>query len=227
MKRNILLIDDELGILKAVTERLELEQFAVTGCTSAEQALEELTKQTPDIMLVDVRLPGMNGFDFCKKVRTLPSPVGTVPIIFLTTVASETQKVLGLELGGDDYITKPFSTAELVARIRATLRRSAPEDQHETVTSGTLVIDYAGHEVRLAGKTLSLSPKEFELLYTLVKKNGRVLTRAFLLENIWGISSDVATRTIDTHIKQLRKALGKQGRKIETVGGLGYKWQED
>lgn len=232
MKQIILLIDDELALLRTLKERLELENFMVITCTDAEQGVKTLSNSTPDLMIVDIRLPGMNGLDFCRHVRAMEGPVHSTPVMFLTTTKDETYKVLGLELGGDDYITKPFNPAELVARVRALLRRSkmASGENEEMLSSGSasdeLTINYSRHEARISGRALDLSPKEFELLYLLVKKRGRVLTRPFIMERIWGREYTQTTRTIDTHIKHLRKSLGALGNRIETIEGLGYKWED-
>ena len=229
LKRTILVIDDELVLLKAVKERLELENFNVLTCTTAESAIETLARFTPDLMVVDLRLPGMSGLDFCRHVRSSEGASRLVPIIFLTTDRSEVNKVLGLELGGDDYMTKPFSSAEFVARVKALIRRSLSpgdrDDAEETVSSGELNINYTRHEAEIAGRPLELSPKEFEILYLLVKKGGRVMTRPFIMERVWGRAYTDTSRVIDTHIKNLRKSLGALQDCLVTVEGLGYKWE--
>jgi len=227
-KQTILVIDDEPALLKSVKERLELENYNVLTCQSAEQAVDTLRRFTPDLMVVDLRLPGMSGLDFCRQVRASDGASRLTPIIFLTTDRSEVNKVLGLELGGDDYMTKPFSPAEFVARVKALIRRSLASGERdgavETVASGALEVDYARHEAKLAGRLLDLSPKEFEILYLLVRKSGRVMTRQFLMERVWGRPYINTSRVIDTHIKNIRKVLGKAGGSLETVEGLGYKW---
>ena len=229
VKQTILVIDDELILLKSVKERLELENFNVVTCTTAEQALETLAGLTPALLVVDLRLPGMSGLDLCRRVRSAGNASSRVPIIFLTTDRSEVNTVLGLELGGDDYMTKPFSSAEFVARVKALIRRSLPAgseaEEDETLTSGDLEINCPRHEVKISGKTIDLSPKEFEILYLLVKKSGRVMTRQFLMERIWGRPYANTSRIIDTHIKNLRKSLGKLQGCLVTVEGLGYKWE--
>ncbi|MDD5208898.1 MAG: response regulator transcription factor [Elusimicrobiales bacterium] len=229
-KQTILVIDDEHALLKAVKERLELENYTVLTCTSAEQALAALVKFTPDLMVVDLRLPGMSGLDFCRQVRASESPARLVPIIFLTTDRSEVNKVLGLELGGDDYMTKPFSPAEFIARVKALIRRSLSAEERdgaeETISSGALVINYPRHEAKIDDRLLDLSPKEFEILHLLVKKSGRVMTRQFLMERIWGRPYLNTSRVIDTHVKNIRKSLGKMHGNLITVEGLGYKWDE-
>lgn len=230
IKHTILVIDDEPALLKSVRERLELENFNVLTCATAEQAVKTLYGATPDLMVVDLRLPGMSGLDFCRLVRSTENPSRLVPIIFLTTDRSEAHKVLGLELGGDDYITKPFSPAEFVARIKALIRRSSSagsaEEAEEAVASGELEINYTRHEARISGRALDLPPKEFEILYLLVKKSGRVMTRQFIMERIWGRPYANTSRVIDTHIKNLRKNLGEMQDRLTTVESLGYKWEE-
>ncbi|PIU20519.1 MAG: DNA-binding response regulator [Elusimicrobia bacterium CG08_land_8_20_14_0_20_59_10] len=228
-RHTILVVDDELTLLRSVKERLELENFNVLTCTSAEQAIQTLVKFTPDLMVVDLRLPGMSGLDFCRQVRSSANASRLVPIIFLTTDRSEVSKVLGLELGGDDYLTKPFSPAEFIARVKALLRRSFSaeyrDEADEVVVSGNLSIDHPRHEAKISGRKLELSPKEFEILYLLVKKNGRVMTRQFLMERVWGRPYLNTSRVIDTHIKNLRKSLGGMSECLLTIEGLGYKWE--
>ena len=226
-RQTILVIDDELALLKSVKERLELENYNVLTCASAEQAVQTLARFTPDLMVVDLRLPGMSGLDFCRQVRSSDGPSRLTPIIFLTTDRSEVNKVLGLELGGDDYMTKPFSPAEFVARVKALIRRSLlTEDRAEedSVSSGALTMNYARHEAYISGRRLDLSPKEFEILYLLLRISGRVMTRQFLMERIWGRPYLNTSRVIDTHIKNVRKSLGEMQEHLVTIEGLGYKW---
>lgn len=227
-RHTILVIDDEPALLKSVKERLELENYSVVTCRSAEEALGTIKGFTPDLMVVDLRLPGMSGLDLCRQVRCPDNPCRLTPILFLTTDRSEANKVLGLELGGDDYMTKPFSPAEFVARVRALIRRSLSSEERdaaEAVSSGELSIDCQRHEAKISGSPLELAPKEFEILYLLVKKSGRVMTRQFLMERVWGRPYLNTSRVIDTHIKNLRKALGGMQDRIVTVEGLGYKWE--
>jgi two-component system, OmpR family, alkaline phosphatase synthesis response regulator PhoP len=227
-KQTILVIDDELTLLKSVRERLELEGFNVITATSAEQAISTISRFTPDLMVVDLRLPGMSGLDFCRQVRASEGTARLVPILFLTTDRTEVSKVLGLELGGDDYMTKPFSPAEFVARVKALIRRSLLSEERdgteEVLISGELAISYQRHEARVSGELIDLAPKEFEILYLMVKKSGRVMTRQFLMERIWGRSYENTSRVIDTHIKNIRKALGEMQDYLLTIEGLGYKW---
>ncbi|MDA8243502.1 MAG: response regulator transcription factor [Elusimicrobia bacterium] len=227
-KQTILVIDDEPALLKSVKERLEMENYNVLTSQTAEHALQTLSRFTPDLMVVDLRLPGMSGLDFCRQVRSSDGPSRLTPIIFLTTDRSEVNKVLGLELGGDDYMTKPFSPAEFVARVKALIRRSLSaeeREEEETATSGALTINCSRHEAAVGERRLELSPKEFEILYLLVRKSGRVMTRQFLMERIWGRPYENTSRVIDTHIKNIRKTLGELQDCLVTVEGLGYKWE--
>ncbi len=227
-KQTILVIDDEPALLKSVKERLEMENYNVLTSQTAEHALQTLSRFTPDLMVVDLRLPGMSGLDFCRQVRASDGPSRFTPIIFLTTDRSEVNKVLGLELGGDDYMTKPFSPAEFVARVKALIRRSlsaVEREEEETLAAGPLTINYARHEAAVGGRPLELSPKEFEILYLLVRKSGRVMTRQFLMERIWGRPYANTSRVIDTHIKNIRKSLGELQDCLLTIEGLGYKWE--
>ncbi|MDD4004012.1 MAG: response regulator transcription factor [Elusimicrobiaceae bacterium] len=231
MKHTIMVVDDEVSLLRGLRERLELEQFTVVTCTTAEQALQMLGKVAPAALVLDVRLPGMSGFDLCKKIRALQTDLASAPILFLTTVGDESYKVLGLELGGDDYLTKPFSPAELVARLRALIRRNARTaadgTDGEILESGSVELDTAAYTVKIRGEQVELSPKEFSLLHLLLKKKDRVLTRPYLMETVWRRDYDSSSRTIDSHIKNLRKKLGEDGSKIKTIESLGYKWEED
>ena len=228
-KRTVLVIDDEEALLKAVKERLEMDGFCVLTAGSAEQALKMLPRFAPDLLVVDLRLPGMSGLDFCRAVRASEGPSRLTPILFLTTDRSEVSKVLGFELGGDDYMTKPFSPAEFVARGKALIRRSLSaeeREQEEEVTSGGLVMNYPRHTAEIRGRRLDLAPKEFEILYLMVKKGGRVMTRQFLMERVWGRAYENTSRVIDTHVKNIRKHLGPLQDRLVTVEGLGYKWEE-
>jgi DNA-binding response OmpR family regulator len=222
----ILIVDDDLTLTRVTRTALEKEGHSVRHAPGAEEAMVELRRETPELVLLDVRMPGQSGFDFCRALRASPE-WGTVPVIFLTSKDQEADKILGLELGGDDYITKPFSVGELLARIRAVLRRRGGDAAPETVLrGGPLTLDDAGHHVTIDGRSLDLPPKEFGLLKTLLQKNGRVLTRRALMETVWGQDYLDTTRTVDTHVKRLRAHLGPLGRCVETVEGLGYRWRE-
>jgi DNA-binding response OmpR family regulator len=225
MNRSILLVDDEPSLQHTVKQILEKEGYKVRAAGSAEDALVELRKSVPDLVLLDVRLPGQSGFDLCKKIRDTPE-WRALPVIFLTSRDDEAGVVLGLELGGDDYVIKPFGAAALVARVKAVLRRKSPEKEGEEVlTGGTLEVRVSRHEVLVDGKPLKLLPKEFDLLCCLLRKKGRALTRHYLLERVWGRDDDgPLSRTVDTHVYRLRKTLGSLSNSLQSVGTVGYKW---
>jgi DNA-binding response OmpR family regulator len=217
-------VEDDPGIRKNLKIILEAEGHTVRPCASAEEALTELRKSLPDLILLDVRLPGMDGFGFCRKLRETPE-WKTLAVIFLTSKMQETDKVLGLELGGDDYIVKPFSAPELLARVKSVLRRRFPEDEEATVlTDGLVTVDRGARAARIDGRPLKLTPTQFDLLALLISKKGKALSRAYLMESVWGREYEATTRTIDTHVYNLRKALGDAGARLQAVGATGYKW---
>lgn len=219
----ILVVDDETSILETVEHRLRKEGFTPFTATTAEEGMRLFKLVKPDLMLLDVMLPHRSGFDLCRAVRR----DSQVPIIFLTAKAAEQDKVSGLEMGGDDYIVKPFSLAELTARIKSVLRRASSEQATEIVESGNLRVDPRTHEATLDGVTVQFSPKEFALLYFLVKHSGQIFSRESLLDRVWGHDAYVTSRTVDVHIRWLRERIepepGKPVR-ILTVRGVGYKF---
>ncbi len=222
MMDTILLVDDEASIVSLAKMYLERDGFQVISAGDGVQALETVTRQAPALLVLDVMLPGADGFEVCKRLRAAGNPI---PILMLTARDEDIDKILGLELGADDYLTKPFNPRELVARVKALLRRAnrQPEADAAPVRLGALLIDPARHEVRLNGLPLNLRTQEFDLLLTLAKQPGRAFTREQLLEQAWGFEYFGLTRTVDVHIAQLRKKLGGHGLNIETVTGVGYK----
>ena len=218
----ILLVDDEPSIVSLAKMYLEREGFRVESAADGLLALETVEKLRPALLVLDVMLPGADGFEVCRRLRGAGNQV---PIIMLTARDEDIDKILGLELGADDYLTKPFNPRELVARVKAILRRidrpaafdSAP------VHCADLTIDPARHEVSLNGLPVSLRTQEFDLLLTLAGQPGRVFTREQLLEKAWGFDYYGQTRTVDVHIAQLRKHLASSSVKIETITGVGYK----
>jgi DNA-binding response OmpR family regulator len=225
MKARILVVDDELPLQRAIRQALELEGHLVRTAGSAEEAFSELRKSVPDMVLLDVRLPDMTGFDICHKIRATPEWKG-VGIIFLTSKTEEVSRVMGLELGGDDYVGKPFSAVELMARVKAVMRRRNGTDEEETLESPPLKVEPSKREARVGGTILELTAKEFDFLCALLRKKGRVLSRALLMETVWGREDPGTTRTIDTHVYSLRKKLGNLGTRIVAVGKMGYKWED-
>jgi DNA-binding response OmpR family regulator len=222
----ILLVDDEASIVSLAKMYLEREGFRVASAGDGLMALETVEKLRPALVVLDVMLPGADGFEVCRRLRGANNPV---PIIMLTARDEDIDKILGLELGADDYLTKPFNPRELVARVKAILRRlerpaaadSAP------VQFSDLRLDAVRREVSLTGLPLNLRTQEFDLLLTLASQPGRVFTREQLLEKAWGFDFYGQTRTVDVHIAQLRKRLAGSAVKIETVTGVGYKLTSD
>lgn len=234
MGKLILAIDDEEHILELLSYNLESNGFRVLTAESGEEGLEILRKEAVDLVLLDIMLPGMDGLELLKRIRKNPV-TAELPVIMLTAKSEEINKVLGLEVGADDYISKPFGIYELVARVKAVLRRSErnrdtgaiTEEQDEIIAIDDIVINNTTHEVMIDGKEVELALKEFELLYVLAKHRTRVFSREALLDKIWGYEYAGETRTVDVHIRNLRKKIEKNDDKpkyIKTVRGVGYKF---
>lgn len=226
MKR-ILVIEDDPDI--ALSLRLKLERdggFEVRTAGDGAAGLRMAVERPPDLVLLDVNLPGMDGFEVCRQLRGDPATSST-PVIMLTARIDESDRVAGLDLGADDYITKPFSPKEALARIRAVLRRSdRSADGPETLADGTLRIDVGARRADVAGRELALTRKEFDLLVELIRRRGRVLTRERLLETVWGYDYPGETRTVDVHVRRLRQKLGTPvDERVETVVGVGYRYR--
>ncbi len=224
----VLVVDDEKTLVKALTFNLEKEGFRVEQAYDGEEALNKVFSLKPDIVVLDLMLPKVDGFDVCRQIRKKTD----VPIIMLTARGEDIDKVLGLELGADDYLTKPFNSRELVARIKAILRRSIfrEEETKKVVQIGNLQVDLLQHRVRLDGKDISLTSKEFALLSFLVANAGNVYSREQLLEQVWGYDYYGDVRTVDVHIRHLREKLERDPGNpnlILTVWGTGYKIRED
>lgn len=229
----ILVVDDEEHILELIEYNLYQNQFHALTAQSGEEALALLAKEKVDLVLLDWMLPGISGIDVLKQIRK-DDKLGELPVILLTAKGEEIDKVLGLELGADDYISKPFGIHELIARVKAVLRRSGKLETREKKNEDCLIlsdikIDRVSREVFAKGVPIELSLKEFELLYFLGKNKGRVFTRDQLLEYIWGYDYFGETRTVDVHVRNIRKKLedvGLEENPIKTVRGIGYKYQE-
>jgi two-component system, OmpR family, response regulator RegX3 len=219
----ILLIEDDDALREVTHYGLEREGFRVVDADDGAEALKRFRSEAPDLVLLDLMLPEVSGLDVCKTIRA-SSPV---PIIILTAKEAEADKVAGLELGADDYVTKPFSMRELVARVRAVLRRGAHSaGPEEMLRVGPLEMDVEAHEVRVESRPLELPPKEFDLLRALMARAGRLATRQTLLDDVWGPEYFGDTRTLDVHIKRLRQKIEpdpNRPRFLKTVRGLGYK----
>lgn len=227
MKENILIVEDEKDIAEMIRYNLEKEGYKVSVASKGSMALELLEENSPDLVILDIMLPDIDGFEVCRKMRSEPA-TSAVPVIFLSAKSQEMDKVVGLELGADDYMTKPFSPRELIARIKAVLRRKAVVPAAEKLlSSGDIVIDVEKHKVKAFGKSVELTPTEFSILEYMYARPGRVLSREKLLNGVFGYDSSVYDRTVDAHIKSLRKKLGKAKNYIETVRGIGYRFKED
>ena len=218
---HILVVDDEPAIVAVVRGRLEQEGFAVQAVSSGEEALDHVEADPPDLIVLDVMLPGQDGFEVLRHLR---GEGNTVPIVMLTARDEDVDKIVGLELGADDYLAKPFNPRELVARVKAILRRSQPAAHAPgPIHVGDVTIDPARREAVIAGQTVELRPKEFDLLTTMAEHKGIVLSREKLLELVWGYDFYGETRTVDVHIAHLRKRLADSNVEIETVLSVGYK----
>jgi two-component system, OmpR family, response regulator RegX3 len=222
----ILIVEDEESLADSVRYNLEREGYAVTVAEDGRRALERFRAEAPSLVILDLMLPEVSGLDVCRAIRA----ESDVPIIMVTAKDSEADKVTGLELGADDYVTKPFSVRELVSRVRAHLRRSrmSTGGVHEDVLDGGPVeMDVVRHEVRVHGEAVSLPPKEFDLLEAFLRRKSRLLTRDFLIEEVWGTDYFGDTKTLDVHVKRLRKKIEDDPHNpshLVTVRGLGYKF---
>ena len=227
-KGKILLVEDEKNIAEAVLYNLEKEGFRVLVAHDGAKALELARRELPDLLLLDWMLPEVEGLEVCRILKH-DDTTRHVPIIMLTVKSDETDKVLGLEMGADDYVTKPFSPRELVARVKAMLRRTHAPGSTDVFQLEGLRVDWGKHIVAVAGKPVELTSKEFDVLKALVEAKGRVLHREALLERVWGYDRavEIETRTVDLHISQLRKKLKLMGRRIVTVKNAGYRFVID
>ena len=220
--RSIIIVEDDEDTASSIRYYLEREGFRVRSATSGEEALKLILDRPPNLILLDLNLPHMNGFELCRRLRA-EAATSRIPILMLTARAAEADKVLGLNMGADDYVTKPFSMRELAARVNAALRRAeGPEIEHPIFDDGSLRIDPATFAVNYNGRDVRLTRKEFALLSELARNHGRVLTREALLDRVWGATYYGDSRTMDVHIRRLRQKLG-DGSVIETVTGVGYR----
>ena len=225
MNQTILIIEDEPDIAESLRYNFEREKYKTLIAESGEKGLRIALESIPSLIILDLMLPGMNGIELCRRLRR-ESETKKIPIIMLTAKATENDKIVGLETGADDYIVKPFSIKEVLARVRAVLRRTENETQGN-YEDENLSINYENYQVICCGEEIKLTRKEFSLLETLVKNLGRVSTRQNLLDKVWGYSYYGDTRTLDVHIRRLRAKLGDCGNRIETVVGIGYRFIEN
>jgi two-component system, OmpR family, phosphate regulon response regulator PhoB len=222
-KGRILLVEDDVALAELLTYHLEREEFEVSRTANGEEALLLARESPPDLVLLDWMIEGVSGIEVCRRLRRLPA-TANVPIIMLTARGEEADRIRGLETGADDYVTKPFSPRELIARVAAVLRRVRPALAGEQLSYADIEMDLVGHKVRRGGEPVQLGPTEFRLLRHFLEHPGRVFSRERLLDNVWGHDSDIEPRTVDVHIRRLRKAINADGRRdvIRTVRSAGY-----
>jgi two-component system, OmpR family, phosphate regulon response regulator PhoB len=219
----VLVVEDEAALVTLLRYNLEREGFRVVEARDGEEAMLQIAEQMPDLVILDWMLPLMSGIEVCRQLRRLPE-TRRLPIVMLTARGEEGDKLRGLDAGADDYVTKPFSPSELIARLRAVLRRAKPEREDETLKYQDLIMDLASHRVKRNGREVHLGPTEFRLLRHLLENQGRVFSREQLLDMVWGRDVYVEPRTVDVHIRRLRKAINNQNENdlIRTVRAAGY-----
>lgn len=223
---SVLIVEDDTAIRRGLADNLEHEGYEAIPVGDAEEALEVIAREGPDLILLDLMLPGMSGFEFCSRMRDQGDQT---PIIVVSARSEEADRIRGLDLGADDYITKPFSIQELMARVRAALRRS-PLSSHHRVRFDDIIIDFKRYEVIRGEELVPMTRKEFGVLQVLIERGGEVVTRDELLDEVWGIDAFPTTRTVDNHIATIRSKLEpdpSEPRYILTVHGVGYRWFED
>lgn len=222
----VLVVDDEPDMRQLVVRHLRDAGFEAVGTGSAREAMESIRVEGPDLILLDLMLPDADGLEVCKRLRRDPM-TERIPVIMMTARASEMDRILGFELGADDYITKPFSPRELVLRIRRSIERQHPlPGDGDLMVVGELTIDFPGHRVLVRGKCVDITATEFRLLTVLARRRGRVQTREHLLQEVWshGERDEIDIRTVDTHVRRLREKLGSAADMVETVRGVGYRF---
>jgi phosphate regulon transcriptional regulator PhoB len=228
--RHVLVVEDEPDIRDLIVLHLSRDGFRCRTASNGADALTEVRTAPPDLVVLDLMLPGLGGLEVCRRLRAEPA-TASLPIIMLTAKADEVDRVVGLELGADDYVVKPFSPKELVARVRAVLRRArgAAGSGAAVLRAGGLALDPSRHLVTVDERPVTLTPKEFDLLQALLESAGRVLSREQLLSRVWGYThaEEIESRTVDVHVRRLRAKLGDDGRRIATVTGVGYRLETD
>jgi two-component system phosphate regulon response regulator PhoB len=224
MAHKIYIVEDEPDLKDALTFNFENEGFKVNSFSDGESFLKEIKRKKPDLVILDLMLPGISGLDVCREIRTSDT-FNDIAVIMLTAKGEEIDRIVGFELGADDYVTKPFSVRELILRVKVILKKQSEMSANEkTIEYGPILMNLDAHNVTVDGKDIILTALEFKLLKHLLKRRGRVQTRDQLLADVWGLSSEVTTRTVDTHIKRLREKLDKTGNLIQTIRGVGYRF---
>jgi two-component system phosphate regulon response regulator PhoB len=225
--KTILIVEDERDVVDLLTLNLrKAGGFSITTASDGAAGLARARAEKPAFIILDLMLPKMSGLEVCKILKS-DAATRHMPIMMLTAKAEEIDRIVGLEFGADDYVTKPFSPREVILRIQAILRRGQAKQPEERLTAGLIVIDPGRHQVSVAGKVVHLTSIEFKLLHTLLERRGRVQARDRLLNDVWGYESIIDTRTVDTHVRRLRDKLGKASNAIETVRGFGYRFREN
>src|SRR5438552_1590076 len=222
----VLIVEDERDVVDLLALNLRKAGFSISMAMDGAAGLQKARSEKPAFIILDLMLPKMPGLEVCKILKGDPA-TRQIPIMMLTAKAEEIDRVVGLEFGADDYVTKPFSPREMILRIKAILRRAEGPAEDESLSAGSIAIDPARHEVSVGGKRVNLTSLEFKLLRTLMQRRGRVQTRDRLLNDVWGYESVIDTRTVDTQVRRLRKKLGKAYYAIESVRGLGYRLREN
>ena len=224
MGHKVFIVEDEPDLRDTLKYNLENEGFSVEAFSNGEDFLSSVDKNIPNLVILDLMLPGVSGLDVCRKLRSNDNYDG-IGIVMLTAKSEEIDRIVGFELGADDYVTKPFSVRELILRVKVLLKKRTDDGANEQILEfGPILMNLDAHEVSIDGKIVNLTALEFKLLKHLLKRKGRVQTRDQLLGDVWGYSSEVTTRTVDTHIKRLREKLGEPGDLIQTIRGVGYRF---
>jgi phosphate regulon transcriptional regulator PhoB len=228
MASRVLIVEDEPDIRELLAFHLERDGYLVTRASTGAEALRQVRSARPDLVVLDLMLPEMDGLEVCRRLRA-DSATAALPVIIVTAKGDEVDRVVGLELGADDYVVKPFSPKEVLARVRAVLRRSRAPMPSAPLTVGGIALDDATHRATVDGQPLALTPKEFDLLRALLEARGRVLSREFLLDRVWGYAraGEIESRTVDVHVRRLRAKLGREGDRILTVKNVGYRLEGD
>ena len=222
MKKLVYIVEDEPDLKDALVYNFQ-NDFKVESFGNGETCLEKIKKKIPDLIVLDIMLPGMSGLDLCKKIRA-SEELSNIAIILLTAKGEEIDRIVGFEIGADDYVTKPFSVRELILRAKVILKKSTSDVEEQLLEYASISMNLSAHKVTANGAEILLTALEFKLLKHLLKRKGRVQSRDQLLSDVWKLNTEVTTRTVDTHIKRLREKLGKSGDLIQTIRGVGYRF---
>ena len=223
MAKEIFIVEDEPDLRDTLQFNFENEGFIVKSFSNGESFLEAIKSDKPNLVILDLMLPGISGLDVCRELRAKEN-YENIAVVMLTAKSEEIDRIVGFELGADDYVTKPFSVRELILRVKVLLKKRTNDIDQNLLEFGPITMNLDAHDVSVQGKNILLTALEFKLLKHLIKRKGRVQTRDQLLGDVWGYSSEVTTRTVDTHIKRLREKLGKPGELIQTIRGVGYRF---